>query len=134
MLRSVLGLLLLLIAVVTIAICWSGYRVTSAMNHGALRARVATCLDVRHLELREAGRVSQKIVDHVLSRQIAAHYFQYPKRRLPYSLMLLSSQTGWQTFWSPDERRQMYLSLERRMPPCPSALQRFLEIQRTRAH
>lgn len=128
-LRSALALLVLTITIVTIIVSWSGYRMTSAMNHGALKAKVAMCLDFR-----EAGQVPQQITDQLLTRQIAAHYLRHRKRQLPYSLLLLSSQTGWQAFWSPDERRQIYMNLERRIPPCPAALIRFLEIQATKTH
>jgi uncharacterized membrane protein (Fun14 family) len=128
-LRSALAVVLLAVTIVTISVCWSGYRVTSAINHGALRAQVAMCMDVRHLNLREAGLVPQRIIDKALTQQIAAHYLRYRKRVLPYSALLLSSQTGWTTFWSVEERRQIYTELERRMPPCPAARARFLEIQ-----
>jgi hypothetical protein len=132
-LQSALALLLLLITVFTAVVCWSGYRVTSAMNYGALRAKVIICIDARHMALRDSGKVPQNTVDNVLARQIWAHYYFNPKRKLPHHILLLSSDIGWQTFWSPDERRQIYESLERRMRPCPGALKRFRELQSAKA-
>jgi hypothetical protein len=120
------------VAAVIILVSWSGYRVSSAMNHGALRMAVAMCMDERHLILRERKQVPQRIIDQVLARQILAHYQRYRKRRLSDGAVLLSSRIGWQTFWSADDRRGIYDDLERRMRPCPSAVELYRQLQANR--
>lgn len=125
--KAALALVVGLFTLAVVLVSWSGYRVTSAMNYGALRMPVAMCLDARHLELRRADKVPQKIVDQVLTRQIVTHYRRYKKRILPHSLQMLSSHIGWQTFWSADSRRRLYDDIERRMRPCPGAMKRYLQ-------
>ncbi len=105
---------------------------TSAINYGALRAKVAVCLDVRHISHIERGYVPQGTVDNVLTRQIWAHYYNNPKRRLPHHFLLASSGIGWWTFWSTDDRRSIYQDMERRMPPCPDAVTRYREMHASR--
>jgi hypothetical protein len=130
--HSALAVALSIITVVTVFVCWSGYRVTSAINHGALRAVVHLCSDARHLVQRKSGQVPQKMVDRVLARQIWGFYYNNPKRKLSHHIILQSSWIGWETFWSPDDRRQIYLTLERRMRPCPGAIKHFREWESNR--
>ncbi len=119
----------LLAAIAIAAIAWSGYRVTSAMNHGALKAAVAMCMDRQHLLLREADRVPQRVVDQVLTLQIWYHHARMRKRWLPDTILLKSSRIGWQVFWSREERRQLYKGIEPRLRPCPEAIELYRELQ-----
>jgi hypothetical protein len=117
--------LALLISFALILVAWCGWRVTTAMNHGALTYRAAMCLDVQHLADRDADAVPQSKMDEVLTWQIVGHYYRYRKRIVPDSMVILSSQIGWRTFWSADSRRRMYKTVERRMRPCPGAMKRY---------
>jgi hypothetical protein len=117
----------LIISFALVLVAWCGWRVTTAMNHGALIFRPAMCFDARHLAFKNDDLVPQKLVDHVLTSQITQHYRRYKKRILPDSIVMLTNQIGWQIFWSADSRRRMYATIERRMRPCPGAMKCYLE-------
>jgi hypothetical protein len=120
---------LLFAALIIAAVAWSGYRVTSAMNHGALKSAIVMCMDQRHLLQREENRVPQKVMDHVLILQIWFHHARMRGRKLPDSILLKSSRIGWQTFWSDEERQQLYTGIEPRMRPCPNAIDLYRKLQ-----
>jgi hypothetical protein len=123
--KSLLMVLALLVAILISAVSWSGYRVNSAIIHGALRAKVEQCIDARHMALRDNKHVPQPLIDNVLARQVQAYYHDNPQRSLQHHILRASSDVGWRSFWSVDDRREIYQRIERRMRPCPGATRRY---------